>query len=87
MKSYCRSVIIFLNITLNKKKVNFNNFDIVMASRNNKVRKSDSFVVREISGKGMSVIAIRDINPGELLIAEEPLFVIPWWIRHSIYPR
>ena len=52
-----------------------------------KIKKSESFVVRELSGKGMSVIAIKDIEPGELLIAEEPLFVIPWWIRHSIYPR
>ena len=58
----------------------------MMASRH-KVNKSDGFVVRELSGKGMSVIAIRDIKPGELLIAEEPLFVIPWWIRHSMYPR
>ena len=52
-----------------------------------KIKKSESFVVRELSGKGMRVIAIKDIEPGELLIAEEPLFVIPWWIRHSIYPR
>ena len=57
-----------------------------MASQH-KVKKSDTFVVREICGKGMSVIAIKDINAGELLIAEEPLFVIPWWIRHSMYPR
>ena len=49
--------------------------------------KSSSFVIRDISGKGMSVVAIRDIPMGELLIAEEPLFVIPWWIRHSMYPR
>ena len=57
-----------------------------MASRNNRKKKSDSFVVRELWGKGMSVIAIKNISAGELLITEEPLFVIPWWIRHSMYP-
>ena len=55
-------------------------------SSQNKSSKPDKFVVRELCGKGMSVIAIRDISAGELLIAEEPLFVIPWWIRHSVYP-
>ena len=56
-----------------------------MAEQNTDM-KQDSFVVRELRDKGMSVIAIRAISAGELMIAEEPLFVIPWWIRHSIYP-
>ena len=51
-----------------------------------KKKEPDSFVVRELPGKGMGVIAVRCIDAGELLIAEEPLFVIPWWIRHSMYP-
>jgi hypothetical protein len=46
-----------------------------------------SFVSREIDGKGIGVIAIRLINLGDLIISEEPLIVIPWWVRHGIYPR
>ena len=26
-------------------------------------------------------------EPGELLIAESPLFVVPWWARHTAFPR
>lgn len=46
-----------------------------------------SYVIREIPGKGFGVIAFRDIVEGELIIAEKPLFVVPWWIRHSAYPK
>ena len=52
----------------------------------NKKDKPDSFVIRELPGKGKSVISVRSITAGELLITEEPLFIIPWWIRHSMYP-
>lgn len=36
-----------------------------------------SFVVVEIPGKGKGVIAARDIQQGELLIREKPLFTLP----------
>ena len=55
--------------------------------KRNKINKSDNtFVIRELPGKGKGVIAVRNINVGELLIAEEPLFIVPWWTRHSVYP-
>jgi len=45
------------------------------------------YVIREIRGKGFGVIAFRNIIAGELIIAEKPLFIVPWWIRHSAYPK
>jgi hypothetical protein len=36
-----------------------------------------AYHVVEISGKGMGVIATRDITRGELLYRESPLFIIP----------
>jgi len=44
------------------------------------------FVTKEIPGKGTGVVAVEDIQPGQLIIAEPPLFVVPWWVRHSLYP-
>jgi len=41
----------------------------------------------DLPGKGKAVVAQRDINIGELIIHEQPLIRIPWWIRHSVYPR
>jgi len=46
----------------------------------------EAFVSRQIEGKGIGVIALRNIKQGELIISEEPLLIIPWWVRHSIYP-
>merc|ERR1711990_1136063 len=48
---------------------------------------SPCFVTQEIPGKGTGVVAVRDIEPGHLIISEEPLFIVPWWVRHSMYPR
>ena len=39
-----------------------------------------------LPGKGCGVVAARDIRPGELIIAETPLLVLPWWVRHSMFP-
>ena len=39
-----------------------------------------------LPGKGCGVVASRDIVPGELIIAESPLIVVPWWVRHSMFP-
>ena len=39
-----------------------------------------------LPGKGCGVVASRDIEPGELIIAESPFIVLPWWIRHSMFP-
>jgi len=46
----------------------------------------EAFVSRQIEGKGIGVIALRNIKQGELIISEEPLLIIPWWVRHSVYP-
>ena len=48
--------------------------------------KETAFVSRQIEGKGIGVIALRNIKQGELIISEEPLLIIPWWVRHSVYP-
>ena len=45
------------------------------------------FVSRQIDGKGIGVIAIRDIQVGDLIISEEPLLIIPWWVRATVNPR
>lgn len=45
-----------------------------------------SFVISALPDKGLGVVAIRKIELGELIIAEAPLFILPWWIRHSQYP-
>ena len=47
---------------------------------------SSKFVIRDLPGKGKGVLAVRDISEGELVIAEAPLILIPWHVRHSIYP-
>lgn len=39
-----------------------------------------------LPGKGCGVVAARDIRPGELIISETPLLVLPWWVRHSMFP-
>ena len=36
------------------------------------------FASREIEGKGVGMVAIKDISKGELIISEEPLLIIPW---------
>lgn len=50
-------------------------------------RETCCFVSRQIDGKGIGVIAIRDISEGDLIISEEPLLVIPWWVRATVDPR
>ncbi|KAJ7163272.1 hypothetical protein C8R46DRAFT_1177453 [Mycena filopes] len=46
-------------------------------------RQASPFVVRDIPGKGKGVIAIRDIQQGELLMQEPPLFIVPKSISES----
>ena len=36
---------------------------------------------------GIGVVAIRDIQIGDLIISEEPLLIIPWWVRATVNPR
>jgi hypothetical protein len=44
----------------------------------------EQFRIQSIPGKGSGAVAIRNINVGELLIDEEPLFTInPSWFRPS----
>ena len=64
----------------------FVNLDLRMQS---KMKGGDKFVSRQIDGKGIGVIAITPIKQGELVISEEPLLIIPWYIRQAVagYPR
>ena len=49
--------------------------------------ESGCYYCCELPGKGQGVVAARDVRAGELIIAEKPLIVLPWWIRHCLYPR
>jgi len=50
------------------------------------MRSSPAYYESALPGKGCGVVAARDISPGELLLAESPLIVVPWWVRHSMFP-
>ncbi|KAF4581455.1 hypothetical protein EYR40_009741 [Pleurotus pulmonarius] len=43
----------------------------------------DLFEVVQLPGKGMGLVALRDIEPGQLLIREKPLFTVPSQISSS----
>ncbi|KAA1479529.1 SET domain-containing protein [Dentipellis sp. KUC8613] len=45
--------------------------------------KSPSFVVQSLTGKGKGLIATRNIQRGELLIREAPLFIVPHTVSSS----
>ncbi|KAF9267574.1 SET domain-containing protein [Marasmius fiardii PR-910] len=47
-------------------------------------RDASIFFVQDIPGKGKGVIAARDIEPGELIIYEKPLFIVP--LKISVSP-
>ncbi|KAJ7695703.1 hypothetical protein B0H17DRAFT_930323 [Mycena rosella] len=49
----------------------------------NILRGSDPFVVADLPGKGKGLVAIRDIQQGELVIQESPLFIVPKSISES----
>ncbi|KIK59257.1 hypothetical protein GYMLUDRAFT_44626 [Collybiopsis luxurians FD-317 M1] len=46
-------------------------------------RDASIFRVQELPGKGMGVVAVRDIQRGELIIRERPLFVLPSQVTTS----
>jgi len=46
----------------------------------------EMFKAVDLPGKGCGVVAFRDIKRGELILSEEPLIQLPWWIRHSHCP-
>ena len=49
-------------------------------------RRGRMYCETGLPGKGCGVVATRDIVPGELVIAETPLILLPWWVRHSMFP-
>ena len=51
------------------------------------LRSEKKFVVRDIPDKGKGIVAIKVIDEGELILAESPLFTVPWWVRTGVYPR
>ena len=57
-------------------------------SQHREDRREEERMYSEVSlpGKGCGVVASRDIRPGELIIAESPLIILPWWVRHSMFP-
>lgn len=50
------------------------------------MRSSPAYYESALPGKGCGVLAARHVCPGELLLAESPLIVVPWWVRHSMFP-
>jgi len=50
------------------------------------MKSSPAYRESALPGKGCGVVAARNINIGELLLAESPLIVVPWWVRHSMFP-
>ena len=51
-----------------------------------KMKSETLFHEASIPGKGCALLAARDIKPGETILKESPLIVVPWWIRHSMFP-
>ncbi|XP_023320423.1 SET domain-containing protein 5 [Eurytemora carolleeae] len=51
------------------------------------MEENEIFKSVPIQGKGHGVVALRDIQVGELILAEFPLIQVPWWIRHSQYAQ
>ena len=41
--------------------------------------KSDKIKIRQVYCKGLGIVAISDIDEGELLLSEEPLILIDDW--------
>ncbi|KAJ4481874.1 hypothetical protein J3R30DRAFT_3287137 [Lentinula aciculospora] len=56
---------------------NVQNGEFLFAGNDLEARGASIFSVREISGKGKGVIAVRNIKRGEQLIRERPLFILP----------
>ena len=48
---------------------------------------SPAFHSASLPGKGVGVVASRLLLPGELLLAEAPLLLVPWWVRGVEYNR
>lgn len=42
-----------------------------------KMCKSPSFIMKELAGKGIGMVAKRKLYPGDLILAEKPLFFMP----------
>ncbi|KAF8895296.1 hypothetical protein BD779DRAFT_1498662 [Infundibulicybe gibba] len=57
--------------------------NIPLADTATTYRDEDIFVVRDLPGRGKGIIAARDIHRGELVIREQPLFVVPHSISSS----
>ena len=51
------------------------------------VMTSPAFHSASLPGKGVGVVASRLLSPGELLLAEAPLLLVPWWVRGVEYNR
>ncbi|TRY75896.1 hypothetical protein TCAL_00673 [Tigriopus californicus] len=51
-----------------------------------KIGSRQKFVIKDMENKGKGAVAVKDIEEGELILAESPLFIVPWWVRTSPYP-
>lgn len=48
---------------------------------------SPSHQVTSLPGKGLGMVASRNIHPGELIMAEPPLLMVPWWVKGIEYNK
>ena len=50
------------------------------------MRSSPAYYESALPGKGCGVLAARHVCPWELLLAESPLIVVPWWEGEEGFP-
>jgi len=48
---------------------------------------SSLFHEAPLPGKGLGVVASKPLQPGQLLLAEPPLLIVPWWNRLTEYNK
>ena len=45
---------------------------------------SDKITIRKVTGKGLGIVAVSDIDEGELLLSEEPLIFFDDWSPQNL---
>jgi len=51
------------------------------------MQESNLFKEVELAGRGTGLVASCDLQPGVLLLAEQPLLTVPWWQRLTQFNR
>ena len=52
-----------------------------------KMQEGKLFKEVELPGRGTGLVASCDLQPGVLLLAEQPLLIVPWWQRLTQFNR